>query len=982
MKTLGIAYVISLIFALVLTPVMARLGRLLGLVDRPHARKVHATAIPRCGGVAILLALLVGALPILWWNHRSGELLHGPAVRVFALVLGAAAVFLLGLLDDMKALHGRWKLLALFVASAGLCAAGIRVEELSVGGWFSVKLGWVAWPVTMLWIVSVTVGINFIDGLDGLAAGVGAIASAVIAVVALHSGQANAALLSLALLGSLCGFLVYNFHPATIFMGDSGSMLLGFVLAATSVMCCNTAPTSFALGLPALALGVPVFDTLFTLIRRGVLQRRSLFAAERGHIHHRMLDAGFRHKHVVLVLYGVTLACSGLGLLMLCTRSSGTLLLFFAVMAVLAVLFRTAGSVRVRETLQAVRRNREIAREIRACRDTFEESQLRLRTAVSVEDWWREVCWAAGLLGFVRLSLPLVRREGTAYTLSFARPVEDPSVKQELVSATVPIRHRRTGAPLALTIEIDATRSLESAGRRVMAFARLVGEMSLAELPPGPPRVRPAVDVAGHVALVKGIEATSEPSGLASTEEAAQMARWARLFDEEAQAAPAAEIGGGDQAVATAGSVLGAEPVAAKPPRRVAIVHDFLYTYAGAERVLEQLLHVYPDADVFSLFDFMPESQRGFLRGKKPTSSFIQRMPLARKKHRAYLPLMPLAIEQMDVSAYDLVLSSSYMVAKGVLTRPDQLHVCYCHTPVRFAWDLQNQYLPGGRGFVRRAKSMLARMILHYIRSWDTRSATGVDVFIANSKFISRRIAKAYRRDSVAIYPPVDVERFTPRADKEEFYLTASRLVPYKRIDLIVEAFNQMPSRRLVVIGEGPDLEKLRAMAGPNVTVLGHQPFGVLKDYLQRARAFVFAAEEDFGIAPVEAQACGTPVIAYGRGGVTESVIDGRTGLFFEEQSARAIIDAVSRFEAVSVWDPREIRVNAERFSAERFRGEIRALVSREWTSFRRRCVIGEAADVRVTDAEAGATPLTPGAAALHDLASGVDQTLLGANAT
>jgi glycosyltransferase involved in cell wall biosynthesis len=312
-------------------------------------------------------------------------------------------------------------------------------------------------------------------------------------------------------------------------------------------------------------------------------------------------------------------------------------------------------------------------------------------------------------------------------------------------------------------------------------------------------------------------------------------------------------------------------------------------------------------------------------------------MPLASRKHRAYLPLMPLAVEQMDVSAYDLVISSSYLVAKGVLTGPNQLHVCYCHTPARFAWDLQNQYLGKGKGIGRRLKSMFARVLLHYIRNWDTRSATGVDVFVSNSQFISRRIAKAYRRDSVAIYPPVDIQRFTPGADKEQFYLTASRLVPYKRIDLIIQAFNLMPSRRLVVIGDGPDLEKMRALAKPNVTVLGHQPFAVLKDYLQRARAFVFAAEEDFGIAPVEAQACGTPVIAFGRGGVTESVLDGQTGIFFDEQSAEAIVDAVARFEGMGPWDAALIRQNSERFSADRFRREIKALVDQEWACFERR---------------------------------------------
>lgn len=370
--------------------------------------------------------------------------------------------------------------------------------------------------------------------------------------------------------------------------------------------------------------------------------------------------------------------------------------------------------------------------------------------------------------------------------------------------------------------------------------------------------------------------------------------------------------------------------------KRIAIVHDFLYCYGGAERVLEQMLNVFPDADLFSLFDFLPADQRGFIHGKPVCSSFIQRLPFARTKHRSYLPLMPLAVEQLDVSAYDVVISSSYVAAKGVITRPDQLHICYCHTPARFAWDLQHQYLSES-GLKRGLRSMLARLVLHYVRSWDAQSANGVDVFATNSHFVARRVQKIYRRQSVPIYPPVDVNQFTLRADKDDFYLTASRLVPYKRIDLIVDAFNRLPGRRLVVIGDGPEMNKLRAKAGPNVTLMGYQPAAVLRDHMQRARAFVFAAEEDFGIVPVEAQACGTPVIAFGRGGVTETVVPGRTGLLFPHQTVGSLVEAVREFEAEPDWNPRAIRQHAERFSAERFRAQFESLVEREWADFKSR---------------------------------------------
>jgi glycosyltransferase involved in cell wall biosynthesis len=366
---------------------------------------------------------------------------------------------------------------------------------------------------------------------------------------------------------------------------------------------------------------------------------------------------------------------------------------------------------------------------------------------------------------------------------------------------------------------------------------------------------------------------------------------------------------------------------------RVALVHDWFTVYAGAERVVEQILRVFPQADVYALVDFLKGEERGFLQGKRVRVSFIQRLPGAQQRYRTYLPLMPLAIEQFDLRGYDLVISSSHAVAKGVITGPDQLHICYCHSPIRYAWDLQHQYLKES-GLERGVKSWIARALLHYLRLWDSRTTNGVDVFIANSRYIARRILKVYRRQAEVIYPPVDVEAFTLRQDKEDFYLTASRMVPYKRIDLIVEAFSRMPDKRLVVIGDGPEMPKVRAKAGPNVTLLGYQPFEVLRGYMQRAKAFVFAAEEDFGIAPVEAQACGTPVIAFGKGGATETVVAGETGVFFQDQNVSSLIKAIEEFEKLS-FDPLRVRKNAERFSSERFRREFAALIEREWSKFK-----------------------------------------------
>ena len=369
---------------------------------------------------------------------------------------------------------------------------------------------------------------------------------------------------------------------------------------------------------------------------------------------------------------------------------------------------------------------------------------------------------------------------------------------------------------------------------------------------------------------------------------------------------------------------------------RVAIVCDWLVVYAGAERVLEQILKIYPDADLFCLVDFLPEDQRGFIMNKPTHTSFIQHLPRAKKSYRSYLPLMPLAIAQLDVSAYDLVISSSHAVAKGILTGPDQVHISYVHSPIRYAWDLQHQYLQEAN-LTHGIKGGIAKAILHYIRLWDYRTAHGVDHFIANSEFIARRIKKVYGREADVVYPPVDVNAYELCVEKEDFYLTASRMVPYKKVKLIVEAFNQMPDKKLVVIGDGPEYGKIQEIAKENITLMGYQPFSILKEKMQRAKAFVFAAEEDFGITPVEAQACGTPVIAYGKGGALETICgqdsEKRTGVFFFRQTVDDIMNATQIFETLSIGIPPQVcRHNAERFSVDNFVKNMKENVDRTYS--------------------------------------------------
>jgi len=372
---------------------------------------------------------------------------------------------------------------------------------------------------------------------------------------------------------------------------------------------------------------------------------------------------------------------------------------------------------------------------------------------------------------------------------------------------------------------------------------------------------------------------------------------------------------------------------------RVAIVFEWFQRFGGVERVVAEMRQALPGADLFALVHDSEGVAGTPLEGVPVRTSFIQSLPWAKSKYRLYLPLMPIAVEQFDLRPYDIVLSSSHTVAKGVLTRADQLHVSYVHAPLRYAWDLYFNYLTES-GMDRGIKSWLARLILHYLRVWDSSAANRVDAYLANSSYVARRIDKLYRRTARVIYPPVDVERYRPGLPREEFFVAVSRFVPYKRLDLIAKAFAMM-GQELVVIGDGPERFNLERMVEPNVKLLGYQPDDVVSDYLQRARAFVFAADEDFGIAPVEAQAAGCPVIAYAKGGALETVVGWpapeATGIFFDEQTPEAVEAAVRLFEdREDDFEPEVCRRNAERFGRERFQVEFRDAVGELWGRFQR----------------------------------------------
>lgn len=382
---------------------------------------------------------------------------------------------------------------------------------------------------------------------------------------------------------------------------------------------------------------------------------------------------------------------------------------------------------------------------------------------------------------------------------------------------------------------------------------------------------------------------------------------------------------------------------------KTAIIHEWLLSYAGSEKVLKHIVELFPEADLFSIVDFLSDDLRGFILNKKVRTSFIQKLPLARRNYRNYLALMPFAVRNLDLSGYDLIISSAHTAAKGVKKRKGQLHISYCHTPMRYIWDLEHQYLQE-TGMDKGIKSKLLKFFFNRLRKWDVATAREVDYFIANSTYIKDRIYRAYKRDAIVIYPPVETENFQLKKNSDDFFITVSRMVPYKRIDLIVEAFSRL-GLPLIVVGDGPDFIKIKKKASRNVELMGYLRDDVLKIYLRKARAFVFAAEEDFGIAPVEAQACGIPVVAYGRGGIQDTVIPLKqsggedqqrdfpppTGIFFNEQTPASLMRAIERFETVEdIFDPREIRRNAERFNTVRFRNELKGFIDDKVRGFPR----------------------------------------------
>jgi UDP-GlcNAc:undecaprenyl-phosphate GlcNAc-1-phosphate transferase len=481
MTTYLCVYLGSALLALALTPVVIRLARRIGAMDHPGVRSIHKKAVPRIGGAAIFVSSMCLILSVLYLRNDIGEAFRDTRWQLMTLLGSAAFVFLIGLADDLKGVPARFKFLAEVMAAGALCFAGVRIDVIDITDQAAISLHWLGCPLTLLWVVGITNAINLSDGLDGLAAGISAIASAVIAILAMYSGNVIMAVFALALAGSLSGFLVFNFHPAKIFMGDCGSLFLGFIIAASSVMCMTKSSAIVGLTLPALALGIPIFDTLFSMLRR-YLERRSLFAPDRGHFHHRLLDLGLHQRHAVMIIYVLTLLSSGLGLLMIVTRDVGALIVFGGILLLLLVAFRVVGAVRLRETVTRLRERYRFSQQERVQRTAFENAQLQFRQVRNAGQWWQAICEAAGQMGFAWVSLTRTCGDGRAETEFWQAPATKPTVRRVL-RMTVPYGNAQEETTQEFEIAICVDDSLEDACRRASLFGRLIDTHGAAGAP-------------------------------------------------------------------------------------------------------------------------------------------------------------------------------------------------------------------------------------------------------------------------------------------------------------------------------------------------------------------------------------------------------------------------------------------------------------------------------------------------------------------
>jgi UDP-GlcNAc:undecaprenyl-phosphate GlcNAc-1-phosphate transferase len=476
MKTYLCVYLGSAFLALVITPVVIWLARWLKIVAVPGPRHIHSKPISHIGGVAIFLSMMPLSISVLFLSNIIGDTFRNTLTELTVLLSAAGFIFFVGLIDDIKTkgLRARIKFIAEIAAAIAVCATGARIESVAITEQLTLNFGWFSWPLTILWIVGITNAVNLSDGLDGLAAGISAIACGVIAILAIQDGQVVMAVLMLALLGSLSGFLFYNFSPAKIFMGDCGSIFLGFTIASSSVLCSSKSPVLVGLALPLLALGIPIFDTFFSILRR-FIERRSMFSADRRHFHHKLIDLGLKQRHVVVTIYIVTLMAVGLGMFMMVARNIGSLVVFFCILLLLLLVFQLFGSVRLKETIEGLKQKYAISQQESELKKNFEDVQLHFRNARTYDQWWSAVCKAAQRMDFAWVSLKTKDKDGTVSTEVW-RTTEDQPDLSDVVTMTIPLHNHDKAGPIEFEIAVTVNGSYESAGHRATLFGRLIDE--------------------------------------------------------------------------------------------------------------------------------------------------------------------------------------------------------------------------------------------------------------------------------------------------------------------------------------------------------------------------------------------------------------------------------------------------------------------------------------------------------------------------
>lgn len=477
METYVSVYLGSTFLALVTTPIVIRLARKINAIDRPGVRTVHVRPTPRIGGVALYLSTIPLIVTVLFLDNNIGQAFRNARMQLITLFGSATFIFLIGLVDDLRGLPVRFKFLAELLAAGSLCLVGVHISSISITEQWTLRLGLFNYPLTLLWIIGVTNAVNLSDGLDGLAAGISAITCGVIVVFALQSGNVIMSVFILALLGSLTSFLFFNFNPAKIFLGDCGSLFLGYTIASSSILCSMKSSALVGLALPVLALGVPIFDTFFSMLRR-FLERRSMFSPDRSHFHHKLIDLGLRQRHVVLLIYIMTILAAGLGMFMMVTRDAGSLIVFFCILLLLLLAFQMVGSVRLREIVFGLQKKYEIANQRKQEKKNFEQAQLYFRNARTFKQWWNAICEAARRMDFVWVSLKTKELDGTIRT-EIWRAADSNSDQSKIVIMTVSVNGSGLERLHEFEIAISIDGSYESAGYRATLFNRLIDEHAI-----------------------------------------------------------------------------------------------------------------------------------------------------------------------------------------------------------------------------------------------------------------------------------------------------------------------------------------------------------------------------------------------------------------------------------------------------------------------------------------------------------------------